>query len=351
MTSPRDADPATFAAALAAVPGVGPVRLRELLDERDPASAWRRVQNGSIDPASVRAELDRMGVGVTYAGAPDYPPELADDHEAPAVLFHRGELACLRRRRVGIIGTRRCSHYGREVARQLGHDLAAAGVAVVSGLAAGIDAAAHEGALSAKAATGPAVGIVGSGLDVVYPRSSASLWKRVGDTGLLLSEAPLGARPEPWRFPARNRIIAALSEVLIVVESHAVGGSMHTVRAALDRDVTVMAVPGSVRSSSSTGTNKLLADGIAPVLDIDDVLVALDLNTASAGTTMPATAGVPLALEPEEARVLDAVGWEPTPTEAILVRTGLPMPRATLVLNRLERAGIVLDGGGWWERK
>ena len=345
MTSPPD--PATLAAALAAIPGVGPVRLRELLAGSDPTSVWRRLDTRVVDPAVMRADLDRLGVSVTYAGAPDYPPELATDHEAPAVVFHRGDLRCLRGRRVGIIGTRRCSHYGREVARQLGRDLAAAGVAVVSGLAAGIDAAAHEGALSAKG--GPAVGIVGSGLDVVYPRSSASLWKRVGDAGLLLSEAPLGARPEQWRFPARNRIIAALSDVLVVVESHAVGGSMHTVRAALDRDVTVMAVPGSVRSSSSTGTNKLLADGVAPVLDVDDVLVALDLAGAGPSSSL-ATAAVP-PLEPVEAQVLDAVGWEPTPTEAIVVRTGLTIGQATVALNRLERAGIVLDAGGWWERR
>jgi DNA processing protein len=329
------------------VPGLGPVRLRELLTRVDPATAWRRTDTCAVSPAVVASALAEAAVGVTHLGAPDYPPELVDDFEAPAVLFHRGPLDRLgRQHRVGIIGTRRCTHYGSEVARQLGRDLAAAGIAVVSGLAAGIDAAAHEGALSA-AGTTPAIGVVGSGLDVVYPRSSASLWQRIPEHGLLLSESPLGARPEPWRFPARNRIIAALCEVLVVVESHAVGGSMHTVRAALDRDVTVMAVPGSVRSSSSTGTNKLLADGVPPVLDAKDVLVALDLATAG-GTAD----GAPIPeLEPDEAQVLDALGWEPTPTEAVLVRTGLPLTQVTVLLNRLERGGFVLDQGGWWERR
>src|SRR5262249_15322114 len=157
----------------------------------------------------------------------------------------RGSLAALDRPRVGLVGTRRCTPTGKSVARQLGRELAACGVAVVSGLAIGIDGCAHQGALAARAA--PPVGVVGSRLDVVYPKSHRRLWDDVAAAGVLLSEAPLGAPPEPWRFPARNRILAALSDVVVVVESHAAGGSMHTVRAAVDRGIPVMAVPGSVR--------------------------------------------------------------------------------------------------------
>ncbi|HEX2273548.1 MAG TPA: DNA-processing protein DprA, partial [Acidimicrobiales bacterium] len=269
--------PEAYGAALAVLPGMGPARLAALLDRWRPEEAWGRVlANGAVaDPAvaaacrpdppgvaiawaraaarvdvsAVWAAHRRAGVTVALRGSPEYPAPLAGDHEAPAVLFLKGGGQAATGRRVAVVGTRRCTRYGADVARQLGRDLSAAGVAVVSGLALGVDGAAHEGALAAGAA--PPVAVVGSGLDVVYPRRHARLWAGVASSGLLLSEAPLGARPEPWRFPVRNRIIAALAEVVVVVESPSRGGSLHTVDAAVARDRPVMAVPGSVRSPAS----------------------------------------------------------------------------------------------------
>jgi DNA processing protein len=250
------------------------------------------------------------------------------------------------RRRIAVVGTRRCTAYGLDVARDLGRGLAEAGVTVVSGLALGIDGAAHEGALVAGAGAAPPVGVVGSGLDVVYPRRHRQLWRRVAEAGALLSEAPPGAPPEAWRFPKRNRILAGLSDVVVVVESHATGGSMSTVRAAIDRGITVMAVPGSVRSPSSAGTNGLLADGVAPVTDVGDVLVALSLE--GAGATAPLLA--PTSAEIDDDPVLAAVDWTPTATEEVLRRTGLSVPDAATQLTRLEVRGLVRRRGGWWER-
>jgi len=260
------------------------------------------------------------------------------------VLFSIGCMEALDRPRVGMVGTRRSTGYGRDVARELGRDLAQAGVAVVSGLAAGIDGASHEGALAA--AGGPPVAVVGSGLDVAYPRHHRALWRRVAEAGVVLSEAPLGARPEPWRFPARNRIIAALSQVLVVVESHAAGGSFHTVRAAAERGVPVMAVPGPVRSPASAGTNHLLSEGCAPACEAADVVVALSLETSGA----PVRTERRPAPSPEDASVLEAVGWETTTTEQVLVRTGLTPSRLALALTHLEADGWVRNLGGWWER-
>ena len=154
-------------------------------------------------------------------------------------------------------------------------DLADAGVAVVSGLALGVDGAAQAGALDRGGA--PVIGVVGSGLDVVYPRQHSALWRSIADAGLLVGEAPPGASPERWRFPARNRIIAAIADAVVVIESHARGGSLSTVDAALARDRTILAVPGSIRSPASDGTNDLLAQGAAPARDAGDVLVALGL--------------------------------------------------------------------------
>jgi DNA processing protein len=275
-------------------------------------------------------------------------------------VFWRGDVSALGApASAAIVGTRRCTGYGVDVARQRGRDLAAAGVAGGSGLALGLDGAAHEGALAgaATAAGARPIGVVGSGLDVVYPGRHRTLWRRMGEDGLLLSESPLGSAPEPWRFPMRNRLIAALSDVVVVVESHAAGGSMSTVRAADERNVPVMAVPGSVRSSSSEGTNRLLADGIPPVVDAEDVLVALSLQGrfVSGRTRVDGTdpqVEVEGSLDEPATRVLAAVDWTPTSTEEVLRRTQLPVADATVALTRLESAGLVRRrSGGWWERR
>lgn len=348
--------------ALAGLPGMGPARLRLVLDRWvDRAEAWARVAAGDVDdvPEHVRsmwrAAASRVDVaavagahrdaGIEVLSAEDdaFPRQLADDVEPPAVLFVRGSLDALATRRVGIVGTRRCTWSGRLVARSLGRELSEAGVCVVSGLALGIDGEAHTGAL--EAAGGRPVAVVGTGLDVVYPRRHAGLWERVAEAGALVSEYPLGVTPERWRFPARNRLIAALAEVVVVVESAVAGGSMHTVDAALERDRVVLAVPGPVRSPASAGTNGLLAAGCPPCRDAGDVLVALGLTTT--------TAAVPVAdapADPEAARVLDALGWEPATLDELADRLGAPLGPVAVHLTRLANAGWVVQRAGWWER-
>lgn len=346
--------------ALASLPGMGPARLAEVLRGRDARDAWSYVAGGARDVPEGTACRWRMvaadtdvgalwrahvahGVDVHHPGGAGWPAALVDDPEPPALLFAAGEIAVLDRPRVAVIGTRRCSYAGREVARQLGRELADAGVCVVSGLALGIDGAAHAGALDATVGA-PPVAVVATGLDVVYPRRNAELWRAVARRGVVLSEYPLGVRPERWRFPARNRIIAGLADVVVVVESHAEGGSMHTVESALERGRTVMAVPGSVRSPASEGTNALLAAGSAPARDAADVLAVLGLEGAvwqRAGTPPP---------EGDEGRVLDAVGWEPATLEQVADRLGVPLGPVAVHLLALETAGWVRQQGGWYER-
>jgi DNA processing protein len=189
---------------------------------------------------------------------------------------------------------------------------------------------------------------------VVYPRRHAQLWADVAAAGLLLSEAPLGAAPEPWRFPVRNRVIAALSEVVVVVESHVRGGSRYTVEAAAERSRTVMAVPGSVRNPASAYTNALLADGCPPARDATDVLVALGLSSAGAAAPAPALSGSPAdrrpAPGPVEAGVLDALGWEAASLEGVVLRSGRAPAEVMVALAHLERDGWVTSRQGWWER-
>lgn len=330
---------------LSAHPAVGPRRLTELLDGPGAEAAWQQLGAGRAgDPDAVLAAHHAAGVAVLVLDDPAYPARLRADPEPPAVLFARGDLAAAAGgSTVAIVGTRRCTGSGAGVARELGHDLTEAGVTIVSGLALGIDGAAHRGA---REAAGAPVGVVGSGLDVVYPSRHRDLWEWVGEAGVLLSEAPLGVRPVGWRFPARNRIIAALADVVVVVESHAAGGSMHTVHEAIDRDRTVMAVPGSVRNASSAGTNQLLADGCPPVRDATDVLVALGLTAATRAAAVDGRA------RPDATgrAVLAAFDWEPATLEHLAVRTSLPLPELALALESLLAAGWVDRAGGWYER-
>jgi DNA processing protein len=364
--------PEAFAAAMAGLRRMGPARLTALLAAAPPEEAWRRLRAGTawseagvvqalgragdeliaawrasaleVDVAELWHRTLDLGVGVTRRGSPRYPAVLAADVEPPAVLFHQGDPGLLDGPRVAIVGTRRCSATGHGVAFELGRDLAAAGVSIVSGLAAGIDGAAHRGALAAGGA--PPVGVVGCGHDVVYPAHQHELWRAVADVGLLLSEAPPGARPERWRFPARNRIIAALADLVVVVESHARGGSLHTVDEADRRARDVFAVPGSVRNPAAAGTNALLAEGRAPACSADDVLVALDLGTGRRHRSTDARAEP----DPADRQVLDQVGWEAATLDQLVVRTGRDLGCLAPALDRLCDAGWVRRAGGWYER-
>ncbi len=278
-------------------------------------------------------------------GHPPYPAALDVDPDPPAQLYVRGDAAVLEARRVAIVGTRRCTAYGRNFARRLGAELAEAGVAVVSGLAIGIDGAAHEGVLDAG---GKPIGVVATGLDVVYPRRHAGLWDRVACNGLLLTEEKPGTTPTQWGFPKRNRIIAALAEIVIVVESSPKGGSMHTVDAALARGIDVMAVPGPVGSPTSEGTNRLLVDGMPPVVSAEDVVMALGLETA------PRLFDVPKQrrprLSPAAKSVLDALDFVATPTDRLIADAGLTRGQVLVALQELAATGRATGGGGWWSR-
>ena len=311
-----------------------------------------------LDDLALLADYAKLGIELIGKNDPRWP--LADDPEPPPVLFAQGLLALLTRRpTVAIIGTRRCSTIGRTVARSFGTALAEAGVTVVSGLAAGIDGAAHEGALSAGHAA--ALAVVGSGLDVVYPRVNAALWRRVSQEGLMISESPLGARPERWRFPARNRIIAGLADVVVVVESHTAGGSLLTVGEAVDRGVTVMAVPGSVTNPASTGTNQLIAEGAPPACTTEDILdqlsgfgspaTALSSGKNRCGDEVPldedalVSASIVSELSPLARSILADAAVGALHLDDLLEEHRVPIPQLLAAVDELDRAGLAtLDG-------
>ena len=319
----------------------------------DGRGAWQRAA-AVADPEAAWDLHRGHDVQVWPLASPDMPVAFATDLEPPPVLFLRGDPSLLGGANVAIVGTRRCTRYGRDIARNLGRGLADAGFGVVSGLAAGIDAAAHQGVLEAgrggrahSGGDGPGrpVGVVGTGLDVPYPRANTELWHRVAEVGALCSEYPLGTPPAPWRFPARNRLIVAASDVVVVVESHGAGGALITAREALARGRTVLSVPGPIHSPASVGTNALLSEGAHPCLGLDDVICALGLSVGEPDARVVESAPGGL-----DADVLDALGWVPASLDQLALRTGAPLPQLTLVLTRLVAAGVVADHAGFYER-
>lgn len=357
---------------LLGLPKMGPRRLAALLRSHGGAeAAWRSLARNetqaddlTMSPDTRAVVLPRwhtvaaatdldalwarhrtLGIDIIGPDHPDWPPALVDDPEPPPLLFCRGDRSPLHRTAVAIVGTRRCTALGRAVARELGHDLAAAGVIVISGLALGIDGEAHRGVL---AAGGAPLGVVATGLDVVYPGRHRDLWERVGAFGLLTSEVPAGTAPERWRFPARNRIMAGLAEVVVVVESPRTGGSMRTVDSAEQRGTPVMAVPGPVRSPASDGPNQLLVDGCAVVRDATDVLVAL-------GSRAPGpAAGARTTWRPDPHAadaVARAISWPPITLEQLGAVTGLPFDALAARLAELELAGVVEQVAAGYQRR
>lgn len=361
--------------AVASLPDVGPARFAALRECWSGEQAWHRLLAGTphreplvaqrmgpgAEPlaaawstaarqVSVGALWDqhlRCGVTVTLPGDPSYPVGFIDDPDPPGIVFSRGVLDRLDGPRVGVVGTRRASRYGHDVAYELGFGLARAGVRVVSGLALGIDGAAHRGALDAAhgAEGAPPIGVVASGLDVCYPPRHADLWEQVATHGVLLSEAPLGVRPQRWRFPARNRLISALSDALVVVESPARGGALLTADETLDRGGALFAVPGSVQARSAEGTNALLAEGAGVCRGVDDLLVELGLQPGGRrGRDQRRDPG------PGGRAVLDALGWQPATLDQLAGRTGLALAELATFVGSLEEAGWLAVESGWLEQ-
>ena len=267
---------------------------------------------------------------------PAYPPLLAAIHDPPTRLWLRGEAdpASLCDPAVAIVGARACSAYGRAVARMLGRELAAAGLVVVSGLARGIDAEAHRGALEAGGVT---VAVLGCGIDRDYPAAHAELARRVGERGLVVSEYERGIEPAPWRFPARNRIIAGLCAATVVVEARERSGALITADFALEDGREVMTVPGEITSALSAGTNALLRLGATPVTRTDDVLEAFGIARA-----------VEVEPEPEgrAATVLEQLREAAASIDELARATGLSPGDVAAALIELELAGRVSESEG-----
>jgi DNA processing protein len=283
----------------------------------------------------LRAALDAAGcwAGCRHDGS--YPDSLRDAADAPWALIGRGDPLLLTElepfEAVTIVGARRATSYGREVARELGRELASAGMVVVSGLAFGIDACAHRGALDG----GRTIAVLGCGPDIAYPASHRSLWRRICESGLVISELPPGTNPWRWTFPARNRIMAALAGMTVVVEAASRSGSLITTDLAADLGRDLGAVPGPVTSRASAGPNGLLAAGAHVVRDAQDVLDAM-LGPGR----RPERRQAP-ELEPDLAAALAAVEAGESTCDGVAAATGLTGAGAAAALGQLELLGYV----------
>jgi DNA processing protein len=306
---------------------------------REPSDAhWRAFARRFDEPAYCE-RLRELGVTWIARSSAQFPYGVAAIFDPPAGLFMRGagHHSLLDEPAVAVVGARACSPYGAQVARTLGRELSRAGLVVVSGMARGIDAEAHRGALDGGGRT---VAVLGCGIDRDYPASHAELGRRIRETGLVVSEYGPGVEPAPWRFPARNRIVAGLAAATVVVEARERSGALITADLALEEGREVFAVPGEITSALSAGANRLLALGATPLLEPADVLRSFGIEDEP--PALPALGGA-------AARVLGALDGAIAVDELVRA-TGLDAAAVAAALTELELAGLALAGDGLYRR-
>lgn len=352
-------DQKVFWVAFSMVRGIGAVRLKAILDFfgnleiawNAPANVFleiglpsKIIENltrlrKSLDLESVMKRLELLKIQVLTWQDGNYPKRLKEVDQHPPVLYLKGELAQQDEWAVAVVGTRRPSIYGRQVAEELGAFLAQNGITLVSGLARGVDAAAQDAALKAG---GRSVAVLGCGLDRIYPPENQKLAERLITSGGLLSDYGIGTPPDSANFPPRNRIISGLSLATVVVEASQTSGALITATFAAEQGREVLAVPGHIHSPQSKGTNRLIQQGARPLLEMGDVLEAIRLEKAQnyrqAQLVLPADA--------LETAILNCLGLEPLHIDEILAATGLPIDKVSATLTMMELKGMVRLVGG-----
>lgn len=341
------------------MPGLGTRRLFQLLSEAGGAGrALRRLgRNRSAvsksdpdgDPQAIALErmdvLDRLGVHVLAPWSDAYPDRLRELHDPPPCLFVRGEISALVGPTVAVVGSRRCTAYGRHAAETIGSTLSARGIHVVSGLALGIDGAGHKGAVESN---GTPVAVLGNGIDRIYPRTHARLGHAVLQLGAVVSEFPPGIPPLPYHFPQRNRVIAALSQAVVVVEAASRSGALITAEFALELGRDVYAVPGPMGMNTHTGTLALIRDGAGVVTSPEEL--ADELAESLPGTSDRKERlhedGLPAMADPRAGKVLAALAQGALDLDTLCEGVCLPAPEALAVLTELELGGRVRQEAG-----
>ena len=341
------------------IPGIGQKRF-SLIESYfgDLGMAWQasadELRSAGLDAKSVEAilalrprislddeleKLERYKVKVITRNDPAYPPRLKETYEPPPLLYVRGSLIPEDEWAIAVVGTRRASVYGRQVTEEIAADLARNKITVISGLAKGVDSAAHRAALEAGGRT---LAIAGCGLDMVYPSDHVTLARQIMEHGALISEFPLGTRPKPEHFPQRNRIMSGMSLGVLVVEAGETSGALITARWALEQDREVFAVPGSIFSPHSRGANRLIQEGAKLVRNCADILEELNLTMAVQQLEMKEI--VPTT--DTEAQVLRYLSKEATHIDDLCRHSGLPIAAVSSTLTMLELKGLAKQAEG-----
>lgn len=287
--------------------------------------------------------LEAQGFEVITILDQNYPHHLKTIHDPPFILYCAGNIDLLAEFCLAIVGSRNASHYGRVTAHKLGEELASYGVIIVSGMARGIDTEAHRGALN----TGTTIAVLGSGLNVVYPRENQSLFERIVMKGLVISEFPLDSPPDPKHFPMRNRIISGLSRGVIVVEARERSGALITADMALEQGRDVMAVPGPVTSKNSMGTNRLIQQGAKLIIDTQDIIYEYpDYEWQPAANSIMVEGVLFAEQDSEEAEILQLIEVDGIHFDELLQRTNFDHGTLSSLLLKLELKGIVTSTPG-----
>ncbi|MCH2213382.1 MAG: DNA-processing protein DprA [Fuerstiella sp.] len=357
MQSDQSTQPESLIAAimLSRVPGLGPRLTTVLLDRfgsagavlqqpreillqingLGPAVADRIVQSDRCDALQYLKRCSESGVDLYQSCDEQYPALLLEIIDSPALLHCRGSVLAQDQLAIGIVGSRRCTAYGIQNAGRLAGALVRAGFTVVSGLARGIDAAAHRGAL---AANGRTIAVLATGVESIYPPEHSELALHIADHGALVSECPLDQKPRRGLFPQRNRIISGMCQGVIIVEATRKSGALHTARHAMEQGREVFAVPGPVESLTSEGCHDLIRDGVSLIRNVDDVLDQLGPLATPAKTDAERTVHHPreMVLNPQESEILNAITTTGTPIDDVVRATQLDPSRVLATLTVLE---------------
>jgi len=340
------------------VPGIGHVKFTQLENYfGNLENAWQaapaELKHSGLDRSSISAitswrekisleaeieKLERYGVKALTWHDPDYPARLKEIYDYPPVLYVRGSLLSEDEWCLAVVGTRRATVYGRQVTEEIVADLARSRITIVSGLAKGIDSVAHSSALDAGGRT---IAIFACGLDTVYPAENANLARRIMQQGALVSEYPLGTRPRAEYFPRRNRIMSGLSLGVLVVEAGEASGAMITARLALEQNREVFAIPGSILSPASKGTNHLIQDGAKLVSHYSDILEELNLTAVARQVELKEV----LPASETESLLLKQLSAEPTHIDEVCRSSGLPTATVSSTLAMMELKGLVKQVG------
>lgn len=335
---------------LAAMPGISAAKKIALEEYLGEAEYIYRIPKAQLDKILFLTEKEQQAIikarkkvpeepreSLVTFGQPDYPKKLIHIYNPPYGIYYRGKLPEEGQKNVAVVGARNCSPYGRAAAEQASYGLAAAGVSIISGMAHGIDAAGHTGCLRAGGTT---FGVLGSGTDICYPRENQELYDRIQKNGGILSEYPPGTAPRPCFFPARNRIISGLSDVVLIVEAQIKSGSLITADFALEQGREVYAVPGRIGEKLSQGTNRLIQQGAGIFLETQDLLKEMNIFPDSRENSIQ---NHEYALENLERLVYSCVDLTPRSLEELMKESGLPLAELIHKITRLREMGLVSE--------